>query len=87
MHCGKPQPKTSSSVGLEGKWRRDPFENLLCCQVASVVSDSVQPQRRQPTGLPRPWDSPGKNAGAGCHFLLRKPAQVAAKGDPSTCSE
>ena len=40
-------------------------------EVASVVSDSVQPHRRQPTRLPRPWDSPGKNTGAGCHFLLR----------------
>ena len=31
------------------------------CQVASVVSDSVWPCRGQPTRLPRPWDSPGKN--------------------------
>ena len=29
------------------------------------------PQRRQPTRLPRPWDSPGKNTGVGCHFLLQ----------------
>ena len=35
------------------------------------MSDSVQPHRRQPTRLPRPWDSPGKNTGVGCHFLLR----------------
>ena len=28
------------------------------------------PHRRQPTRLPRPWDSPGKNTGVGCHFLL-----------------
>ena len=42
-----------------------------CCQVASVVSDSVWPHRRQPTRLPRPWDSPGKNTGVGCHFLLQ----------------
>ena len=34
------------------------------------MSDSVQPRRRQPTRLPRPWDSPGKNTGVGCHFLL-----------------
>ena len=27
--------------------------------------------RRQPTRLPRPWDSPGKNSGVGCHFLLQ----------------
>ena len=42
-----------------------------CCEVASVVSDSVRPQRRQPTRLCRPWDSPGKNTGVGCHFLLQ----------------
>ena len=34
------------------------------------MSNSVWPHRRQPTGLPRPWDSPGKNTGVGCHFLL-----------------
>ena len=33
--------------------------------------DSVRPYRRQPTRLPRPWDSPGKNTGVGCHFLLQ----------------
>ena len=32
---------------------------------------SVRPHRRQPTRLPRPWDSPGKNTGVGCHFLLQ----------------
>ena len=35
------------------------------------MSDSVWPHRRQPTRLPRPWDSPGKNTGMGCHFLLQ----------------
>ena len=35
------------------------------------MSDSVRPKRRQPTRLPRPWDSPGKNTGVGCHFLLQ----------------
>ena len=33
--------------------------------------DSARPHRRQPTRLPRPWDSPGKNTGVGCHFLLQ----------------
>ena len=42
-----------------------------CCQVASVVSDFVRPQRQQPTRLPHPWDSPGKNTGVGCRFLLQ----------------
>ena len=35
------------------------------------MSDSVQPHRRQPIRLPRPWDSPGKKTGVGCHFLLQ----------------
>ena len=35
------------------------------------MSDSVGPHRRQPTRLPCPWDSPGKNTGVGCHFLLQ----------------
>ena len=35
------------------------------------MSESLQPHRLQPTRLPRPWDSPGKNTGVGCHFLLQ----------------
>jgi len=59
------------------------------------VSDSVRPQRRQPTRLPRPWDSPGKNTGVGCHFLLqcmkvKSESEVAqlcpTPSDPMDCS-
>ena len=32
---------------------------------------TLRPHRRQPTRLPGPWDSPGKNTGVGCHFLLQ----------------
>ena len=32
---------------------------------------TVRPQRRQPTWLLCPWDSPGKNTGVSCHFLLQ----------------
>ena len=35
------------------------------------MSDSVRPHRRQPTRLLCLWDSPGKNTGVGCHFLLQ----------------
>ena len=35
------------------------------------MCDSVWPHRWQPTRLSRPWDSPGKNTGVGCHFLLQ----------------
>ena len=35
------------------------------------MSNSVRPHRQQPTRLLHPWDSPGKNTGVGCHFLLQ----------------
>ena len=46
-----------------------PFLLLLLSRFSR--SDSVRPHRWQPTRLPRPWDSPGKNTGVGCHFLLQ----------------
>ena len=55
----------------------------------------MQPHRRQPTRLPRPWDSPGKNTGVGCHFLLqcmkvKSESEVAQScpplSDPMDCS-
>ena len=55
----------------------------------------MRPQRRQPTRLPRPWDSPGKNTGVGCHFLLqcmkmKSESEVAQScptpSDPMDCS-
>ena len=42
-----------------------------CCCITSVVSNSLRPHRQQPTRLRHPWDSPGKNTGVGCHFLLQ----------------
>jgi len=36
----------------------------------------MRPHRRQPTRLPRPWDSPGKNTGVDCHFLLQNNARL-----------
>ena len=69
--------------------------NIYYYYVTSVVSDSVRPQRWQPTRLPRPWDSPGKNTGAGCHFLLqcmkvKSESEVAhlcpTVSDPMDCS-
>ena len=59
------------------------------------MSDSVRPHRRQPTRLPHPWDSPRKNPGVGCHFLLqcmkvKSESEVAQScpilGDPMDCS-
>ena len=55
----------------------------------------MRPHRQQPTRLPRPWDSPGKNTGVGCHFLLqcmkvKSESEVAQScptlSDPMGCS-
>ena len=43
----------------------------ICCWVTLVGSDSVRPHRWQPTRLPHPWGSLGKNTGVGCHFFLQ----------------
>ena len=49
----------------------------ICIIAPAAAAKSLQscptlrPHRRQPTRLPRPWDSPGKNTGVGCHFLLQ----------------
>ena len=59
------------------------------------MSDTVRLQRRQPTRLPRPWDSPGKNTGVSCHFLLQcmkvkseseVPKSFLTLRDPMDCS-
>ena len=51
---------------------RSPYRMfILKCKVASVVSSSLQPYVLQPARLLCPWDSPGKNTGVGCHFLLQ----------------
>ena len=53
------------------------------------MSDSVRPHRQQPTRLPGPWDSPGKNTGVGCHFLLQhmkvKSESEVAQSCPTLC--
>ena len=59
------------------------------------MPDSVRPHRQQLTRLPRPWDSPGKNTGVGCPFLLqcmkvKSESEVAQScptlSDPMECS-
>ena len=71
------------------------FFTAAAAAVSSVMSDSVRPHRWQPTRLPRPRDSPGKNTGVGFHVLLqcmkvkseRKVAQSCPTlSDPMDCS-
>ena len=91
-HLGLPESKNRCLVSIQ---EHSQSCCCCCCCVASVVSDSVQPHRWQPTRLPCPWDSPGKNTGVGCHFLLqcmkeKSESEVAQScltlRDPMVCS-
>ena len=69
------QASLSMGSSRQGYWSGLPLpspghENEKWKWSRSVVSDSVWLQRRQPTRLPHPWDSPVKNTGVGRHFLL-----------------
>ena len=69
------------------------YQVLLLLLLLSRFS-CVRPHRQQPTRLPRPWDSPGKNTGVGCQFLLQcmkvksesEVAQSWTLRDPMDCS-
>ena len=76
-------------------WTTREFPCCCRCYGTSIMSNSVRPLRWQPTWLPRPWDSPGKNTGVGCHFLLqcmkvKSESEVAqlcpTLSDPMDCS-
>ena len=81
---------------LNSQWQ----QGILPCSAAAAVKSlqscpTLQPHRRQPTRLPRPWDSPGKNIGVSCHFLLqcmkvKSESEVAQScltlSDPMDCS-
>ena len=81
------------------KWVATAFSEIIYLLLLLLshfsVSDSVRPHRWQPTRLPCPWDSPGKNTGVGCHFFLQcrkvKSESEAAQScptlsDPMDCS-
>ena len=98
-HCSTLNVGThGTEKGCEHKfsWQgSSPELQLLLLLSHSVVSDCVRPHRRQPTRLPCPSDSPGKNTGVGCHFLLqgmkvkseREVAQLCPTlRDPMDCS-
>ena len=47
------------------------IQSAAAAKSLQLWSDSVRSHRQQPTRIPRPWDSLGKNTGVGCHFLLQ----------------
>ena len=58
-----------------GRWIHIFIHTYAAAAAAAAKSlqsyPTLRPHRRQPTRLPRPWDSPGKNTGVGCHFPLQ----------------
>ena len=71
----KPTSVQSSYINqlLQRQCHQHGFSLLYLLLLLSCFSrvQPAQPHRRQPTRLCRPWDSPGKNTGMGCHFLLQ----------------
>ena len=72
------------------------YYHLKAAAAKSLQScPTLRPHRWQPIRLPCPWDSPGKNTGVGCHFLLqcvkvKSQSEVAQScltpSDPMDCS-
>ena len=68
---------------------------LSCFSRVRLCATPETPKTPEPTRLPRPWDSPGKNTGVGCHFLIqcmkvKRESEVAQScptaSDPMDCS-
>ena len=49
-----------------------PIIEASCLQPDLAAAAAAKPLQSCPTllQLPCPWESPGKNTGVGCHFLL-----------------
>ena len=58
---------------------------LLLLSCFSRVQLCATPQMAKPTRLRRPWDSPGKNTGVGCHFLLQCMKVKSESEDAQSC--
>ena len=95
------QAPPSMGFSRQEYWSGVPSSSPAELTAAAAAAKSLQSyptlrsRRRQPTRLPHPWDSPGKNAGVGCHFLLlcmkvKSESEVAQScptlRDPMDCS-
>ena len=61
----------SRSLHSERSRSLDSLSTTISAAAAAAAKSLQWPHRRQPTRLPHLWDSPGKNSGVGCHFLLQ----------------
>ena len=59
-----------SKITADGVFSQE-IKRCLLLERKAINNLAAAPHRWQPTRLPRPWDSPGKNTGVGCHFLLQ----------------
>ena len=63
---------THTLLILSVKWgTNENLPNSTTTTTSLQSCPTLRPHRRQPTRLPRPWDSPGKNTGVGGHCLLQ----------------
>ena len=70
--CSKMNPQLEGLVNYQFADKTFRFTQNAAAAGKSLQScPTVQPHRWQPTRLPRPCYSPGKNTGVGCHFLLQ----------------
>ena len=90
-------PNISYRTGFFSKVLSRSSQNTAAAAAAAPLQScpTVRPHRQQPTRLCCPWDSPGKNTGVGCHFLLqcmkvKSESEVAQScptlSDPMDCS-
>src|SRR5574341_1970041 len=80
---------STGEVGRTLQLGWDEFEVLRVVEGLQFVirtwSQRQPVRRRQPTRLPYPWDSPGKNTGVGCHFLLQCMKVKSESEDAQSC--
>ena len=79
----------SACVGVCAILKSNDSHNAAAAAKLLQSCPTVRPHRWKPTKLPRPWDSPGKNTGVGCHFLLQcmkvKSENKVAQSCPTLC--
>ena len=87
------QAPLSMGFSRQEYWTGLPLPSLIFLTAAAAAAaaksfqscTTLRPHRWQPTRLPHPWDSPGKNTGVGCHFLLQCMKVKSESEDAQSC--
>ena len=64
-------PRTEEPGGLQSMGSQKRWTGLCACQVATIMSSTLQSYGLQPARLLCAWDSLGKDTGVGCRALLQ----------------